>query len=323
MKIKTILADAFSKLGSDEATLDTRLILQHVLNVNHAWLIAHADDTLTSEQSAAFEALLQRRLNGEPIAHILGAREFFGLNLKVTADTLIPRPDTETLVEAALGKASLILRQAQDTRRPEETALLAVRPELVEGRGNDEISGISDTLQPLRMLDLGTGTGAVALALAKHCPQAHVTAVDFSENALTIARENAKNLAIQNVAFVHSHWFSTLNQQRFHIIVSNPPYIAENDPHLSQGDVRFEPKSALTSGADGLDDIRHIIGQASQHLVPNGWLLLEHGYDQAEAVAKLMAEAGFTEIAHAQDLAGIQRVTFGMVSPMISTKSPE
>lgn len=323
MNIRSTLGDAASKFGSDEATLDTRLLLQHLLNVNHAWLIAHAEDTLTTEQSAAFEALLQRRLSGEPIAHILGSREFFGLNLKVTADTLIPRPDTETLVEAALEKASLILRLAQDTRHHKGTALLADRPELVEGRGNDGISDISDTLQPLNMLDLGTGTGAIALALAKHCPQANITAVDFSENALNIARENAKNLAIQNVAFVHSHWFSALNQQRFHIIVSNPPYIAENDPHLSQGDVRFEPKSALTSGADGLDDIRHIIGQASQHLVPNGWLLLEHGYDQAEAVAKLLAEAGFTEIAHAQDLAGIQRVTFGMVSPMISTQSPE
>lgn len=281
MNIKTTLADAASKIDSSEATLEARLLLENVLNVNRAWLIAHADDSLTPEQDAIFEALLQRRLNGEPIAHILGSREFFGLNLKVTADTLIPRPDTETLVEAALEK-------------------------------------IPKTAQA-RVLDLGTGTGAIALALAKHCPQAHVTAVDFSENALTVARENAENLSIPNVSFVLSHWFSTLNKQQFHIIVSNPPYIAENDSHLSQGDVRFEPKSALTSGADGLDDIRHIIGQASQHLAPNGWLMLEHGYDQAGAVAKLMAEAGFTEIAHAQDLAGILRVTFGMVSPMIST----
>ena len=285
MIIKNLFLNTAHRLNSTEATLDTRLLLQQVLNVNHAWIIAHADDTLTTEQYASFEALLQRRLNGEPIAHILGSREFFGLNLKVTADTLIPRPDTETLVEAALEK-------------------------------------IPKTAQA-RVLDLGTGTGAIALALAKHCPQAHVTAVDFSENALTVARENAENLSTPNVSFVHSHWFSALNNQQFNLIVSNPPYIAEHDPHLSQGDVRFEPKSALTSGADGLDDIRHIIGQASQHLAPNGWLMLEHGYDQAEAVAKLMAEAGFTEIAHAQDLAGIQRVTFGMVSPMISTKSPE
>ena len=279
--IKVLLAHAIEQLNNEEASLEANLLLQHILNVNRAWLIAHAEDILTTEQDAIFEALLQRRLNGEPIAHILGSREFFGLNLKVTADTLIPRPDTETLVEAALEK-------------------------------------IPKTAQA-RVLDLGTGTGAIALALAKHCPQAHVTAVDFSENALTVARENAENLSTPNVSFVHSHWFSALNNQQFDLIVSNPPYIAEHDPHLTQGDVRFEPKSALTSGADGLNDIRHIIAHAPQHLRPSGWLMLEHGYDQAEAVAKLMAEAGFTEIAHAQDLAGIQRVTFGMVSPMIST----
>ena len=279
--IKVLLAHAIEQLNNEEASLEANLLLQHILNVNRAWLIAHAEDILTTEQDAIFEALLQRRLNGEPIAHILGSREFFGLNLKVTADTLIPRPDTETLVEAALEK-------------------------------------IPKTAQA-RVLDLGTGTGAIALALAKHCPQAHVSAVDFSENALTVARENAENLSTPNVSFMHSHWFSALNNQQFDLIVSNPPYIAEHDPHLTQGDVRFEPKSALTSGADGLNDIRHIIAHAPQHLRPSGWLMLEHGYDQAEAVAKLMAEAGFTEIAHAQDLAGIQRVTFGMVSPMIST----
>lgn len=266
----------------NDARMEAHLLLQHALYVNRAWLISHAEDLATPEQQQIFEALLQRRLNGEPIAHILGSREFFGLNLKVTADTLIPRPDTETLVEAALEKTNHFT-------------------------------------EALKILDLGTGTGAIALALAKHCPQAHVTAVDFSENALTVARENAENLSTPNVSFVHSHWFSALNNQQFDLIVSNPPYIAEHDPHLTQGDVRFEPKSALTSGADGLDDILHIIAHAPQHLRPSGWLMLEHGYDQAEAVAKLMAEAGFTEIAHAQDLAGIQRVTFGMVSPMIST----
>jgi release factor glutamine methyltransferase len=287
MNIKINLADTASKLGSDEATLEARLLLQQVLNVNHAWLIAHADDTLSPEQYADFEALLQRRLNGEPIAHILGVREFFGMPLKVTPDTLIPRPDTETLVEAALSKISQ--------------------------RGNDEISGISETTQALRILDLGTGTGAIALAIAKNRPLAHVTAVDFSENALAVARENAENLAIHNVTFLHSHWFSALNNKRFDVIVSNPPYIAENDPHLSQGDVRFEPKSALTSGVDGLDDIRHIIEQVPQHLNPNGWLLLEHGYDQAKAVAELLAQVHFKEIGHGLDLAGIQRVTFGKV----------
>ncbi|MDP3609700.1 MAG: peptide chain release factor N(5)-glutamine methyltransferase [Methylophilus sp.] len=275
MNIRNTLAVAASMLSSDEATLDTRLLLQHLLNVNHAWLIAHADDTLTPEQYASFDALLQRRINGEPIAHILSSREFFGLPLKVTPDTLIPRPDTEALVEQAL---AIIPQQSS-----------------------------------YQVLDLGTGTGAIALAIAKNRPLADVTAVDFSESALAVARENAEHLAITNVTFLHSHWFSALNNQRFDVIVSNPPYIAENDPHLSQGDVRFEPKSALTSGVDGLDDIRKIIKQAPQYLNPNGWLLLEHGYDQAQAVAALLSQAHFKEIGHGLDLAGIQRVTFGKV----------
>lgn len=261
--------------------MEAYLLLQHALIVNRAWLISHAEDLSTPEQQQVFEALLQRRLNGEPIAHILGSREFYGLLLKVTADTLIPRPDTETLVEAALEK-------------------------------------IPKTAQA-QILDLGTGTGAIALAIAKHCPNAHVTAVDFSENALNIARENAESLSIPNVSFVHSHWFSELNNQQFDLIVSNPPYIAEHDPHLTQGDVRFEPKSALTSGVDGLDDIRHIIAHAQYQLKSGGWLMLEHGYDQAQAVAELLAQAQFCQIGDRLDLAGIQRVTFGMVSPMIST----
>jgi release factor glutamine methyltransferase len=274
--IKVLLANAVKQLNNEEASLEANLLLQHILKVNRAWLITHADETLPQEQYAAFEALLQRRVYGEPIAHILGTREFFGLNLKVTANTLIPRPDTETLVEASLEKT------------PQFT-------------------------QALNILDLGTGTGAIALALAKHRPLARVTAVDFSERALAVAKENAENLTIHNVTFLHSHWFSALSNKRFDVIVSNPPYIAENDPHLSQGDVRFEPESALTSGADGLDDIRHIIEQAPQHLNANGWLLLEHGYDQAKAVAELLAQAHFKEIGHGLDLAGIQRVTFGKV----------
>lgn len=318
MNIKTTLADASSKLGADAATLESRFLLQHVLNVNHAWLIAHADDTLTLEQHAAFEKLLLRRINGEPIAHILGAREFFGLNLKVTPDTLIPRPDTETLVEAALDKISQseINPHTSFPRKRESSEIEKMDSRL---RGSDESSDHIETTQPFHVLDLGTGTGAIALAIAKQRPQATVTAVDFSEGALGVARENAKNLAIPKVTFIQSNWFSALNNQRFDMIVSNPPYIAENDPHLTQGDVRFDPKSALTSGADGLDDIRHIITHAPQHLRPNGWLMLEHGYDQALAVAELLAQAQFSQIGHRLDLAGIQRVTFGMVSPMIST----
>lgn len=274
--IKTALASAAALLNNDEVTLEVQLLLQHVLNVNRAWLIAHADDTLPPEQHAAFETLFQRRLNGEPIAYILGAREFYGLHLKVTPDTLIPRPDTETLVDAALSKI----------------------PQ------NDHHNGI-------KLLDLGTGTGAIALAIAKHRPQTQVTAVDASESALKIAQENAELLGITNITFVQSNWFAELNNQTFDFIVSNPPYIEENDPHLNQGDLRFEPRTALASGVDGLDDIRKIIKHATTHLNAEGWLMLEHGYNQAESVADLLLQAEFTQIEHFQDLAGVQRVTLG------------
>jgi release factor glutamine methyltransferase len=260
---------------AEAVKLEAQFLLQYALNVNRAWLIAHENDALEANIHAVFEALLNRRLNGEPIAYILGTCEFYGLKLKVTPDTLIPRPDTETLVEAALAKVLL----------------------------NDN----------LKILDLGTGTGAIALAIAKHRPLAQVTAVDASENALKIAQENAQNLQIANVQFVISNWFDALINQRFDVIVSNPPYIEANDIHLTQGDLRFEPLIALASGQDGLDDIRKIIQTAPQHLNPHGWLMLEHGYNQAERVTDLMKLAGFSEISHAQDLAGINRVTSGMM----------
>lgn len=278
MTIKSYLANAISRLNGDEANIDARLLLQHILNVNHAWLIAHADDTLAPEQHAAFETLFQRRLNGEPIAYILGAREFYGLHLKVTPDTLIPRSDTETLVDAALSKIP-------QNATPSDL--------------------------PLHVLDLGTGTGAIALAIAKYRPKTQVTAVDASESALKIAQENAELLGITNITFVQSNWFAELNNQTFDFIVSNPPYIEENDPHLNQGDLRFEPCTALASGIDGLDDIRMIIKHAPNHLNAHGWLMLEHGYNQAQSVANLLLQAEFTQIEHVQDLAGVQRVTLG------------
>jgi release factor glutamine methyltransferase len=271
--IKSLLADAVSRLNNDEAALEAQLLLQHVLNVNRAWLIAHADDQLNSVDEANFKALVTRRLAGEPIAYILGQREFYGLTLKVTPDTLIPRPDTETLVDAALAKIEVHLA--------------------------------------LSICDLGTGTGAIALAIAKNRPQAHVTAVDFSEAALSVAQENAQRLGIHNITFVKSDWLNALTNQRFNVIVSNPPYIESADAHLSQGDLRFEPRNALASGEDGLDDIRHMIAQAPAHLAPNGWLMLEHGYNQAPQVARLLQQAGFVEVTHALDLSGIQRVTLG------------
>jgi release factor glutamine methyltransferase len=260
----------------EAAKLEAQLLLQHALNLNRAWLIAHQDDALEANIHAAYRALINRRINGEPIAYILGVREFYGLNLKVSADTLIPRADTETLVEAALAKINLHEKSY--------------------------------------FLDLGTGTGAIALAIAKHRPSALVTAVDASQAALDIAIENAQNIKIANVTFILSDWFSAIQNEKFDIIASNPPYIEAADAHLSQGDLRFEPLAALASGADGLDDIRTIIQNAPQHLNPHGWLMLEHGYNQADAVATLLKNAGFAEIETIKDLGGNDRVTLGKVS---------
>ena len=262
-------------LALSEASFEANLLCQQVLNVNRAWLISHETDALEVNQQAAFEALVQRRLNGEPIAYILGSREFYGLPLKTTPATLIPRPDTETLVEAAFAKI------------PQNTSL--------------------------NVLDLGTGTGAVALAIASQRPQIKVIAVDASPEALKVAIENAQSLNLCNVRLIESNWFSALGSEKFDVIVSNPPYIAKDDEHLKQGDLRFEPLSALASGVDGLDDIRKIIQDAPDYLNPNGWLMLEHGYDQAEAVAALLKARGFSQIAHAKDIAGTLRVTFGAI----------
>ncbi|MDO9281476.1 MAG: peptide chain release factor N(5)-glutamine methyltransferase [Methylotenera sp.] len=269
-------------VAANEAKLEAQLLIQHVLNVNRAWLIAHANDALPPDAHADFELLLNRRLLGEPIAYILGYREFYGLILKTTPDTLIPRPDTETLVEAALAKA--LFFQAE------------------------------------KILDLGTGTGAIALAIASRCTEAQVTAVDASQAALNIAIENAKNLNISNIHFMLSDWFAALeNHEKFDVIVSNPPYIEQSDTHLTQGDLRFEPMSALASGEDGLDDIRKIIDDCLVYLKPQGWLMLEHGYNQAEQVADLMAQIGLTHIETIKDLGGNDRVTLGKNPLIVST----
>jgi release factor glutamine methyltransferase len=278
--IKTLLTANTTKLkratiDEGSAFFEANLLLQHVLDVNRAWLISHENEFLTPENEALFEDLVSKRMAGKPIAYILGEREFYGLKLKVTPDTLIPRPDTETLVEAALEKLP-----------------------------KNQLSSI---------LDLGTGTGAIALAIANNRPLAHITAVDASESALKVAQENAQNLNISNVTFLPSYWFEALSNQSFDMIVSNPPYIEDHDPHLSQGDLRFEPRAALASGIDGLDDIRHIIDQAPRYLKTNGWLMLEHGYNQAERIANVLKQAEFIEVQHVQDLAGIQRVTLGQL----------
>jgi len=273
----------------DSYRLDAELLLAHSLQVSRTYLFTWSDKLLDSQQQLAFETLLQQRLQGRPIAHILGEREFWGLSLKVTADTLIPRPDTETIVEAALERH----QQAQSTSTPSYA-----KPE-------------NKTDQAWSALDLGTGSGAIALALKSECPLCSVTAVDFSEKALQVAKENALNLQL-DVHFLQSDWFSAIKiTQLFDCIVSNPPYIEDADPHLLEGDVRFEPITALTSGQDGLEDIRKITDQAWSFLKPNGWLLIEHGYHQADSVAEIFKTAHYSNVRCIKDLGGNPRVTLG------------
>ena len=327
--IKSALTSAAALLNNEEVALEAQLLLQHVLNVNRAWLIAHEKDALQANNHAVFEALLKRRLNGEPIAYILGYREFYGLKLKVTPDTLIPRPDTETLVEAALSKIppspqpspasgrgsdDALTKNPATSFRREQFAKLRTTESSYDETDSDLRQNDKTWNDELKVLDLGTGTGAIALAIAHNRPQAFVTAVDASEGTLKIAQENARSLEITNIQLIKSDWFGALQNKKFDIIVSNPPYIAQNDAHLSQGDLRFEPIAALASGADGLDDIKRIITNAPKHLNPHGVLLLEHGYNQANEVTALLKEAGFSEIETIKDLGGNNRVTLGYLA---------
>ncbi len=253
--------------------LDAQVLLLHAIGRAHhdrAWLLAHGDDPLDTIVQATFETHVQRRLNTEPVAYITGQKEFFGLTLQVDHRVLDPRADTETLVEWAL-------------------------------------SCLADTSAP-DVADLGTGSGAIALALKHTRPDAHVSAVDASAEALAVARANAERLALP-VDFQHGSWLAPLNGRVFDAIVSNPPYVASDDEHLAA--LKHEPLSALASGADGLDDIRMIVREATQHLKPNGWLLIEHGYDQAHAVQTLLGNQGFVNVQSRPDLAGILRCSGG------------
>ena len=281
--------EAALSLDSAAVRIEVQMLLQQVLGVSRAWLLAHPEQVLSEAQAAAYRGLLQRRLAGEPLAYILGEREFFGLMFKVAPATLIPRPETELLVELALQRIPSPLPLSRKRERGECSG----------GRG-------------FCVLDLGTGSGAIALSIAHMRPNVEVTAVDASPEALEVAWENARHLNTGNVRLLQSDWFSALTGERFDLIVSNPPYIAENDPHLAQGDLRFEPRGALASGADGLDDIRRIVSDAKQHLNPGGWLLFEHGYDQAARVRELLG-AGYTEVFSARDLAGVERVSGGTI----------
>ena len=253
--------------------VDADLLLAQVLGKSRTWLFAHAGDAVDPADADRFRALLARRIAGEPVAYLIGTRGFWTLDLAVTPATLVPRPETELLVELALAR-------------------------LPFGA-------------PVRVADLGTGSGAIALALAKERPQAEVVATDASEAALAVARSNAVRNALHDVTFRAGSWLDPLAGETFDLIVSNPPYIADGDPHLGQGDLRFEPPMALSSGVDGLDAIRVITRDAPACLCPGGWLLLEHGWDQAPAVRALLAAAGFEAVATHQDLAQRDRVTLG------------
>ncbi|MDP3420126.1 MAG: peptide chain release factor N(5)-glutamine methyltransferase [Thiobacillus sp.] len=264
-------------LGLDTRTarLEARVLAAFAWNVTPAWLIAHDTDPLAETQITPFEGLLARRLAGEPIAYLVGTREFYGRPFQVSPDVLIPRPDTELLVDLALARIP--------------------------------------ANQALNVLDLGTGSGCIAITLALERPHARVTAVDRSAAALTIARHNAGILDAR-VAFLASDWFDALAGRHFDLIVSNPPYVPAADPHLTRGDVRFEPIGALAAGNDGLDDLRHLITAARTHLEPGGTLLLEHGHDQAEAVVALLECGGYVCVQSWPDLAGILRVSGAVVS---------
>jgi release factor glutamine methyltransferase len=257
---------------SPSATLDAELLLAAALGKSRSYLRTWPEREVAADCAQAFAANLERRRNGEPVAYILGRQGFWSLDLDVASHTLIPRPDTELLVET----------------------VLALLPS-----------------SPATLLDLGTGSGAIALALACERPQWQVTGVDRIDEAVALAEGNRARLQLGNACFTASHWFSALAGQQFDLIVSNPPYIAAGDPHLSQGDLRFEPSSALVAGVDGLDDIRLIIQQAPQFLHAGGWLLLEHGFDQAEAVRELLSAQGFMAVESRRDLGGHQRISLG------------
>lgn len=275
MNISQAIADAKNQLHgfTDSVQADVELLLCHVLECNRTWLHTWPEKELTHEQITHFKTLINKRREHQPVAYLTGKRGFWSFELDVNESTLIPRPETELLVENALEKIP-----------PDST---------------------------MKILDLGTGSGAIALAIAHERPHCHVTAIEQSAAALEIAINNSQSLNLKNITFIHGNWFEPVQGKRFDLIASNPPYIAEQDEHLTQGDVQHEPLTALASGKDGLNDIRHLISRASNHLNQNGWLILEHGFDQNKVIQQLFTQSGYHQIQQINDLSGHVRVSMG------------
>ncbi len=272
--ISSLLQQATHQLDklSDSPLLDAQLMLAHILNKDRSYLMAWPEAIPTQQECDLFNQFLQQRIEAIPVAYILGYKEFWSMPFKVTPDVLIPRPETELLVEQ-------VLKLVSDVSNPQ-------------------------------ILELGTGSGAIAIALEKELPNAQIIATDFSTKALTIAKTNAKALSINQLNFIQSDWFSDIPNSQFNIIVSNPPYIEQHDPHL-KGEIRFEPIQALTSGDDGLDDIRIIVKNSVGYLKPGGTLLIEHGFDQGNKVSGLMKESGFIKCQTLSDYSQNDRITLG------------
>ena len=277
MRIDQALAWAVQQLeGGESPSVDAKVILANILEKPQTFLFTWPEKTLDALEVTHFENAIARRKKGEPVAYIVGKRDFWTLSLFTSPDTLIPRPDTEVLVEQ-------VLNWAVESKR-----------------------------EPLAICDLGTGTGAIALALASELLQASVVGVDFQTGAVELATRNAEANGVTNAQFLKSDWFSALTGQSFDVIVSNPPYIEEASPYLYEGDVRFEPKTALTSGVDGLHDIRHIISTSPMFLNKGGLLAFEHGFNQGRAVRDLLLAAGFSSVRTVKDYGENDRVTFGV-----------
>lgn len=268
--LRDMLALATQQLGE---RVDAEVLLLHLLGKPRSWLFAHADDVIDMDVQTAYAGLVARRLRDEPVAYITGRRGFWSLDLEVTTATLIPRPETELLVELAL------------QRLP------------------SDFDGV--------VVDLGTGSGAIALAIASERPRAQVIATDASSEALAVAARNAERHRLDNISFRHGDWLVPLADERVEMILSNPPYIESGDPHLSRGDLRFEPSTALASGEDGFDDIRRIVNDARSHLLPEGWLLFEHGWNQGAQARVLLSDAGYRSVSTERDIEKRERVSGG------------